>query len=134
MNHSKPPAFHTAVRQASTFSFHAAVLQGGRGHFEKRVLTGTLAQLRAHVLDGLDVRVVWRDARANEAVRRRKVVDEVDGYLWGRLQEILGCVEAARARADDTYVQGACMPRCTGCRNTKGSAAGQLVHFSASSK
>ena len=54
----------------------------------------------------LDLRVVGRDAAADEAERRREAVEEVDlGVRALVLEEVLGGVEAGRAGADDRDAQ-----------------------------
>jgi hypothetical protein len=49
--------------------------------------------------DALELRVVGRDARADQAVRRRQGVIQVD--LEACLEQLVGRVEAGRARSDD---------------------------------
>ena len=50
----------------------------------------------------LDLRVVGRDAAADEAERGREAVEEVDlGVQVLALEDVLGRVEAGRAGADD---------------------------------
>ena len=66
---------------------------------------GLLRGLLVHPRDALDLRVVGRDAGADEPERRRQDLEQVD--LEAGLQELVGRVEAGRAGADDRCAQGA---------------------------
>ena len=55
----------------------------------------------------LDLRVVGRDAAADQAEGRRKAVEEVDLGVGGLVfEDVLGRVEAGRAGADDGDADG----------------------------
>ena len=64
-----------------------------------RLRSGPLIDAR----DRLDLRMVGRDAGANQAIRRRQHVVEVD--LEALLEQLIGRVEAGRAGADDRGTQ-----------------------------
>ena len=68
---------------------------------------GLLRDLLERARDGLDVRVVGRDAEAHEPPRRRQPLEQVDldARLVAREQRARG-VEAGRAGADDGDAQG----------------------------
>jgi hypothetical protein len=64
------------------------------------------ARVRGHLVEGrghgLDLLVIGSHAGADEAVRRRHAVEEVDlDDVTLLLQQMVGGVEAGRARADD---------------------------------
>jgi len=66
---------------------------------EAVLLGGLLVDAR----DGLDLRVVGRDARAHEAERRRERVEDVD--LEPGLEQLVGGVEPGGPGADDHGAQ-----------------------------
>src|SRR5207248_8291220 len=56
--------------------------------------------------DGLELRMVGRDAEAHEAPGRGEAFDHVDLDRRVRVEQRAGSVEAGRARADDRDTQG----------------------------
>ena len=62
---------------------------------------GTLRDLLEHPRDGLDVRMVGRDAEADEPPGCRQPFDHVDLDRRIGRQQLPGGVEARRSRADD---------------------------------
>ena len=67
----------------------------------EKAKTRPLRNALEHARDRLDVRVVRRDAQAYEAPRRRQPVEQVDLDGGVGSQELPGCIEPRRPRADD---------------------------------
>ena len=60
------------------------------------------SRLLIHTRDGLDVRVIGRDARAHQPPRRGQALEHLDLHRQlRRLQQLLGRIEPRRPRADD---------------------------------
>ena len=86
------------------------VVRGQLGRAERRADLDVAEEAKAlqrrglveHPRDGLDVRVVGRDARAHEPERRRQHVEEVD--LRAGLEEMGRGVEARGTRPDDRHL------------------------------
>src|SRR5581483_5357477 len=77
----------------------------------------------------LDLRVVGRDARADEAERRRKLVEEVDGDVdVVAFQQMLGRVEAGGPGTNDGHAQRVLL-RADGGHGT-GKGRGRLLRDS----